>query len=213
LDDIMSTMDLAAPYSAICPTLDSAVLNVLAHTSRALTGREVARLLRRRSHSGVLGVLHRLAEHGLVDQQEVGPAFLFALNREHLAAPAVDALANMRSEFLRRLERDIDNWEVAPINASLYGSAARGSGDTHSDIDILLVRPREVAEDDHRWRGQIDGLARHIRRWTGNHAGLTEVAHSELERLRREERPIIAELNSDAITLYGEDLRALLAHA
>jgi len=76
-------MDVAHPYTAVCPTLDSDVLSVLAGTTRPLTGREVARMLSRASHSGVLNVLNRLAEHGLVDRQEAGRAFLFTLNREH----------------------------------------------------------------------------------------------------------------------------------
>lgn len=74
-----------------------------------MTGREVARLVGRNSHSGVLDVLNRLAEHGLVERQEAGRAFLYKLNRDHLAAPAVEVLANMRSELLSRLRRATGN--------------------------------------------------------------------------------------------------------
>jgi hypothetical protein len=203
-------MDVARPHEAICPTLDSAVLSVLAHTSRALTGREIARLAGRKTHGGVLRVLHRLAEHGLVDQQEAGNALLYALNREHLAAPAVDVLANMRAELLGRLRNEIAAWDVAPVNASLFGSAARGTGDTRSDIDILLVRPTGVDEDDGRWRGQLDSLAVHVKRWTGNQSGIVEVAEGALGRFSQEGRPIVAELRSDAISLHGVDIEMLI---
>src|SRR5450759_946024 len=125
-------MDIAHPYTALCPTLDSGVLSVLAGTTRPLTGREVARLLGRSSHSGVLNALNRLSEHGLVDRQEAGRALLFTLNREHLAAPAVAVLAGMRLELFNRLRAAISGFQIAPVHVSLFGSTARGEGSIHS---------------------------------------------------------------------------------
>ncbi len=139
-------MNVGRPHTAVCPTLDSEVLNVLVGTTRPLTGREIARLAGRPSHSGVLDVLHRLAEHGLVERQEAGRALLFTLNREHLAASAVELLANMRHELFSRLRRAIENWEVAPSHVSLFGSAARGEGDTQSDIDLFVVSPEQSGD-------------------------------------------------------------------
>lgn len=203
-------MDVARPHTAICPTLDSGILTVLAGTTRPLTGREVARLLGRTSHSGVLDALARLTEHGLVDRAEAGRALLFTLNREHLAAGAVEIIAGMRTELLRRLRGAIGAWELAPVHASLFGSTARGQGDTRSDIDVFVVRADEVSEEDPHWREQLDRLARDIERWTGNHAGIAEIAHTEIERLRRDAPPIVAELRDDAIVLAGPEAAALL---
>ena len=214
MDDIVSIgVDVAHPYTALCPTLDSGVLSVLAGTTRPLTGREVARLLDRPSHSGVLDVLNRLTEHGVVDRQEAGRAFLFTLNREHLAAPAVDVLSGMRVELLDRLRRAVEGWEIAPVHVSLFGSTARGEGDIHSDIDLFVVRSKAVAEEDARWRAQLDGLAGRVQRWTGNSAGIAEVGEMEMERLRTDAPPILAELRADAITLAGPEVEKLLGRA
>lgn len=204
-------MDIARPYTAICPTLDSEVLSVLAGTSRPLTGREVSRLVGRQSHSGVREVLNRLSEHGLVDRQEAGRALLFTLNREHLAAPAVTVLAGMHAELVRRLRHTIDGWNAVPVHASIFGSAARGDGDTQSDIDLLIVRPKNIADDDSVWREQLDGLARSVRRWTGNHAAIAEIAEVEIPWLREEEPPIVAELKDNAVLLFGPNISALLS--
>src|ERR1700689_3504474 len=119
-------MDVSKPHTAICPTLDSDVLAVLAGTTRPLTGREIARLTGRTSHRGVLEVLHRLVEHGLVERQEAGRALLFTLNREHLAAPAVEVIAGMRAELLRRIRNTVSAWKVEAIHVSIFGSTARG---------------------------------------------------------------------------------------
>lgn len=204
-------MDVTRPYTAICPTLDSDVLSVLAGTSRPLTGREVSRLVGRKSHTGVRAVLNRLSEHGLVDRQEAGRALLFTLNREHLAAPAVTLLAGMRAELVQRLRRSIESWSVVPIHASVFGSAARGDGDTKSDIDLFIVRPKDIDDDDPVWRQQLDRLATSVHRWTGNHAGITEVAEIEIPRLREKAPPTVAELKRDAVLLFGPCVCALLS--
>ena len=206
-------MDVAHPYDTICPTLDSRVLNVLGGTSRPLTGREVARLAGRSSHSGVLDVLKRLADHGLVDRVEAGRALLFTLNRDHLAAPAVDVLAGMRAELLARLRGALGSWAIQPVHASLFGSTARGYGDVDSDIDLFIVRPDRVMDDDPHWRIQADDLAGQVRRWTGNRAGISELAEEALPRLRRDEPPIVAELRADAIVLHGPPIAQLLGTA
>lgn len=203
-------MDVARPYTAICPTLDSGVLSVLAGTTRPLTGREIARLVGRSSHSGVLNALERLVEHGLVDREEAGAALLFTLNREHLAAPAVDLLAQMRSELLNRLRGAVDSWEIQPVHVSLFGSAARGEGDTDSDIDLFVVRPKAIDSEDPRWREQLDLLARRVQRWTGNRLGISEVGKSDISRLRKDEPPILDELRADAITIAGPTATGLL---
>jgi len=158
----------------------------------------------------VRAVLNRLSEHGLVDRQEAGRALLFTLNREHLAAPAVTLLAGMRAELVQRLRRSIESWSVVPIHASVFGSAARGDGDTKSDIDLFIVRPKDIDDDDPVWRQQLDRLATSVRRWTGNHAGIVEVAEMEIPRLREEAPPIVAELKDDAVQLFGPGISALL---
>lgn len=183
---------------------------MLAGTTRPMTGREIARLMGRASHSGVLKALNRLAEHGVVDREEAGRALLFTLNREHLATPAVDLLAHMRSELIGRLSHAVGSWEIAAVHVSLFGSFARGEGGTSSDVDLFVVRPKKVEREDPRWREQLDLLAHKVQRWTGNPAGIVEVGKGEIPRLREEEPPIVPELRKDAITLYGIEAASLL---
>ncbi|HYB22358.1 MAG TPA: nucleotidyltransferase domain-containing protein, partial [Solirubrobacteraceae bacterium] len=152
-------MDLSQPYTAICPSLEGPVLDVLAHTTRPLTGREVARLARRGSERGVRLVLNRLVAHGVVSAQEAGPSLLFVLNRDHVAASVVEGLIRLRAELFERIRRDIEGWAMQPVHASVFGSAARGDGHTDSDIDMLIVRSDPVAEDDPLWRDQLHLLA------------------------------------------------------
>ncbi len=124
-------MDVSRPISVVAPS-SGEVLETLAGTRMGMTGRQVALLTGRRSHSGVLDALHRLADQGLVDRVELNRAFLFSLNRDHLAADAVLELAGLRAKLVGRLRARIEGWEIAPIHASLFGSTARGDADSRS---------------------------------------------------------------------------------
>jgi DNA-binding transcriptional ArsR family regulator len=179
------------------------VVLVLRGTTRPLTGREVARLVRAGSQPAVNAALRRLAEEGVVRAEEAGNAYLYTLNREHVAVPALELLADVRAELERRLRAEIDEWEIAPEHVSVFGSAARTDGDTRSDIDIFLVRPAEVSEEDPGWREQLERLSDHVHAWTGNHAAISEVSSPDVRRLRRERPPVVEELRRDAITLAG----------
>lgn len=206
-------MDLSRPYATISPTLDPGVLTILAGTSRPLTGREISRLLGRPSHSGVIAALERLVIQGLVDREEAGRAFLFTLNRDHLAAPAAELLADLRGELLHRIRDAIDTWSVQPEHLSLFGSAARGDGDSSSDIDIFVVRGKGVDRQDPLWREQLDLLTWQIERWTGNPARIAEVGQAEIAQLRKERPTLIDELRADTISLAGLDLSIVLGEA
>lgn len=206
-------MDLGRPYAAISPTLDPGVLTILAGTSRPLTGREISRLLRRPSHSGVIAALDRLVTQGLVDREEAGRAFLFTLNREHLAAPAAELLADLRGELFHRIRDAIDTWSIDPEHLSLFGSAARGDGDSSSDIDVFVVRPKAVDGQDPLWREQLDLLTWQIERWTGNPARIAEVGQMEIARLRKDRPALIDALRADATTLAGPEVSIVLGEA
>jgi len=198
-------MDLSQPYTAICPSLEGPVLEVLARTARPLTGREIARLSRRGSERGVRLVLNRLVEHGLVTAQEAGSASLFLLNREHVAANLVEGLLRLRAELIERIRREVHQWISPPVHVSIFGSAARADGDTASDIDMLIVRPQQIADEDAAWREQLHQLAEHIELWSGNHASLHELTPRDLKAALRRNEPIITSLRDQSITIAGPD--------
>lgn len=203
-------MHLSRPYTAIASGLEGQILVLLAGTTRRLTGRDVARLIPGRSTEGVRMALHRLTEHGIVLQEQAGRSILFTLNRHHLAAPIVDRLAALRSDLIAFMKATIKTWEPPATHASLFGSTARGDGDTSSDIDVFIVRPRRVDEEELHWRSQVDAWARSVERATGNRVSLAEVSETELKGLRRRQPAIVSELLKDAIPLSGRQIANLL---
>ena len=203
-------MDVSKPYSVISSPLDVEALLVLRRTTRPLTGRDVARLANRGSPAGIRKALARLTSHGIIRAEDAGRAILYTLNRDHLAVPALEVLANMRTEFERRLSAEIGSWSLQPDHASLFGSATRADGNTTSDIDMFIVRPAGVGEDDPVWREQLSRLADDTFSWTGNHLAVSEVDLGELRRLRRERPSIVEDLLDTALTLAGRDVQHVL---
>ena len=202
-------MDLSRPFASIAPGVESDVLVVLAGSTQQRSGRELARLTGR-SPTGVQHVLDRLVEEGLVHRIEAGRAFLYSLNRDHLLAPAVEAMASARWRLIERLRDLIGSWSIPTLHASLFGSAARGEGNAASDLDVLVVRPRGIQAEESTWRDQLDGLADHVYRWTGNHAGIVELSEADLPDLSQDPPPVIKEVADQAVDLAGVPARQLV---
>ncbi len=156
-------------------------------------------------------VLHRLVAQGLVTAREAGSASLFVLNREHVAAGIVEDLLRLRAELIERIRGEVEGWSSRPVHVSVFGSAARADGHMESDIDLLIVRPEDLVEDDPQWREQLHRLAERIERWSGNHASLHEVSPKGLKAALRRGEPVIASLRDTSIVLAGPEIAALLA--
>lgn len=151
----------------------------------------------------------------MVDVQEAGAgaALLYTLKSNHVATEAILILTSLRHLLIDQLRSEIDDWQVPPLHASLFGSAARGDGDTGSDIDVFLVRPVDVTDEDPHWRRQVERLPDQILGWTGNHAGIVEVGIEEVARLVREDAPILGDITRDAVVLSGVSTDDLLNEA
>jgi hypothetical protein len=202
-------MDLSTPFQSMFPVVDSAALDVLTRSTKPRTGREVAKLAGR-SQDATQRLLDRLVDHGLVLRRDAGRARVYELNWDHVAAEPISQLADLRARLFQRLRESFEFWDPAPFHVSVFGSAARGDGDLNSDIDIFLVRPGGVAEDDEGWRRQVEALADSAFEWTGNHAGIAEVGHDELKRLRQERPAIVKSINADAVVMAGVPVRSVL---
>ena len=203
-------MDLKHPIQSLVPTLDGPVLEVLAGTTRALTGREIQRIADTASPAGVRRVLARLVEHGLVRAAEHSTAIFYTANRDHLAWPAVEILVSMRRVLLDRIKVEIGSWQPTPIHASLFGSMARGDGDAESDIDLLIIRPSTTDEDQSSWAEQVDTLRHNVHAWTGNQCQAFQINPERLAAYVRVGDSIVDDWLRDAVDLFGTDLRTVV---
>jgi hypothetical protein len=197
-------VDLSHPAEAVVPSLDGDVLTVLARTTSPMTGREVHRVSTRGSQTGVNAVLARLVRHGLVEMTSAGSANLYTLNRQHVAATAVLALVDLRGRLFELITDALMAWPRPPVAAAVFGSAARGDGNTGSDIDLFLVRPERLGtQAGQQWETGVAELARAVRRWSGNPAGIVDVTLRQVREMISSDAPVVVSLRREAVTLLG----------
>lgn len=205
-------MDLSRPISSVIPSAHGAVLAVLARTHEPLSGRRVAALTDGRvGQRRVNDVLGALADAGIVRCERHPPAKLYVLNREHVAAAGVIALASQWEELLRRIRDELVDWQVPPVSACLFGSAARGQASTDSDLDILLVTDLHDARRESECQHQVDRLTEQVQAWSGNACEVLELSRDDLAAAVARDDRLVRELRADAIALGGRDIRLLLA--
>jgi len=197
-------MDISNPMNCVVPSAHGPVLAVLAGMTTPVTGRKVAELSHPRvSQPRVARILRELTAAGLVVRTSAGSSSLFVLNREHLAAGAVETLATLRQQLWARIADHAGTWTDPPVAVVVYGSAARGDGDIASDIDLLVVRPATVGDDDPAWHDALTDLASRVARWTGNPCEVLDRSANELATLSADGERLLAEIRRDGRAVVG----------
>ena len=194
-------MDYRRPLLIVTPTLDGDVLATLARGEVELSGRELARHVGHGSTEGIRRAADRLVGQGTVLRRAAGGAHLYRLNRDHLAAPYIERLANPRGELIERLRSMLTEWSEPAKVAMLFGSVARGEATSTSDLDLLVVRPRAIDADADVWRTQLLELERAVTSWTGNDTRIVEYGEDDLAGLTDE--PLLADVLDEGIELVG----------
>jgi predicted nucleotidyltransferase len=201
-------MDLRHPLRSLVPSLDWAVLEVLAGTESGLSASQIARLSADGSRSGQAAILDRLAKQGLVIAEPANQGFLYRLNRDHLLASAVVSTAGIRARLIDLLREEAAELCPAVVHASVFGSFARGAAGEESDIDLLLIAATD--QDIVAWEGQLDLLQERVRRCTGNRCTCTAFSVERMRQLDVSGEPIVDNWVADELLLIGRTIGQLL---
>ena len=193
-------MNTGEATDIVLPRATAAVFRVLVGTDASFSIRQLARVAGVSAPRAV-EIVNHASERGLILVEQAGRSRMCRFNSEHLAAGAVIELVTIRQRMLRAIEDEIASWSIAPLHASLFGSAARGDGNTNSDLDLLLVRTE--AEPSDEWEEQKYTSGVRLRSKIGNHVSWFDISLTEMKRAMRETEPIIAEWKKDSICLSG----------
>jgi len=203
-------MDLQVPLATIAPGLDSVALTVLAGADTAMSATQIQRIGGRGSRYGLVLVLERLVDHGLVTAIPAARGNLYRLNRDHVLAPAVMAAVQSRHEAERRLVEAAGSLAPKPLSLAIFGSVTRGEATVDSDIDLLIIASDSLDPESETWLSQIDDLERQTRIWIGNTLQTTIVTRRQLAAMVSAGAPIVDEWERDVRTIMGEDARSLI---
>jgi predicted nucleotidyltransferase len=192
-------VDLGSPVLDIAPAVRGALLQALARLEQPVTRRQLA------AAAGVApgnasAVIEELIQTGLVSETIAGRSSMVVLNRSHLAAGPVLALAGLRGELIQRLRERLSAWRDLH-GAWIFGSVARGDADNDSDVDLLIVADDLRSPDLHE---RLSRLQADVRSWTGNDLQLVEHSQTSWRKLVRAKNPLVEQIRLDGIALAGD---------
>jgi len=198
-------MDFMHPVEAVIPGSQGRVLAVLAETTADLNLRTVARLAGV-SPAQASRVLPGLVELGLVGRREVPPSSLFRLNRDNVAARLVIELARSRDTALERMGAAARELPLPPASVIVFGSFARREADRHSDIDVVIVRPDDIDEDDDAWANGLEHWRGSVRALTGNPVEVIEISQTVASERLAGGGSLWTDVASDGVVVQGATL-------
>lgn len=210
-------VDWSTPLAPLVHGLEGQVLERLYRVQAPQTAGDIRKRTGYRvSMTGVRKALDRLVEQGLVTGTTIGNAVGYELNTDHLVYPAVAAAldAYRPYQLLReRLHELVINelGSAHPPSVAIYGSVARREATTSSDVDIVIVTPKDWARDHQAAFDLVPLMYDRVTRWTGNAAQIVATTHDDLLNAREAGDPFTESLAEEADTVIGPDVRALLA--
>lgn len=202
-------MDFVRPIEAIVPGAQGRALAVLAETTAELNLRTIAQLAGI-SQAQASRLLPNLVALGVVERREVPPASLFRLVPEHVASRALLALAGSTDTVLDEMGRLAGALPHPPVSVIVFGSFARREAGAESDIDVVVVRPAEVHDDD-AWSASLEAWRHDVRLLTGNPVEVLEVSADEAATKRAGRTQVWADIRRDGRVVHGVDLDELRA--
>lgn len=201
-------MDYVRPIEAIVPGAQGRVLAVLAQTTAELNLRTIAQLSGV-SQAQASRILPGLVELGAVERREVPPSSLFRLVPEHVASRAILGLAHSTDLVLGELGRMAGSLPIPPSSVIVFGSFARREARAGSDVDVVVVRPNGIDEDDEQWATPIEHWRSGARRLTGNPVELLELSVDEVTSRITGRSRLWTEIRRDGRVVYGAGIDEL----
>lgn len=201
-------VDFVHPVQAVVPGAQGRVLAVLAETTAPLNLSTLARLAGV-SVAQASRVMPGLVELGLVERREIPPSSQFRLIRENVAAQAIIELARSREAALSQIGSSAADFPIPPVSVIVFGSIARGDADRESDLDVIVVRPDDVDDDDDAWATAIERWRSAAQAIAGNTVEVLEVTHHEARTKLSDNAQLWRDVARDGTVVYGLTMNEL----
>jgi predicted nucleotidyltransferase len=195
-------MDFVRPIEAVIPGAQGRLLSALVETTAPLNLRTLARLAGV-SPAQASRVMPALVDLGIVERYEVPPSSQFLLARSNVAAMAVVELSRSQRTASERIGLAAASMATPPKSVIVFGSFARGEADVDSDIDLVVIRPDSIDEDDENWTAALESWREDARAITGNSVEFVEVSMSEAKSKLRGRTEFWRNVRRDGVTICG----------
>ncbi len=201
----LALVDFVRPIEAVIPGAQGRILAVLVETTAPLNLRTLARLAGV-SPAQASRVMPGLVDLGLVERYEVPPSSQFLLARPNVAAQAVIELARSQGTASERIGLAAASMATPPESVIVFGSFARGEAGIESDIDVVVVRPDSIDEDDDEWATALEAWRDEATAITGNSIEVVEVSRTEAGSKLRGRTEFWRNVRRDGVAVHGLSL-------
>ena len=175
-------MNLSEPLEGLTSLVGAAVLRVLARADTGFSGRQVHALAGVGSTSSVHRALRNMVDVGIVTATAQPPAIVYRVNRNHLLWSSVAFALEARPRFFEGIRRFCAE-ELAQeleMTVVVYGSVARRTSTSESDVDLLVVYPDGI---DPEARADFDyRITGHVQEVTGNECQVFSIERGDFDR-------------------------------
>ncbi len=170
---------------------------------KEFTGREIARLLHF-SHTGVQKAIGTIVRAGLASEKIIGKSKVYRANKESYLFKTFDSWFGVEDripgDILETLRSKLED---AAVSVTVFGSFAKGSADSGSDLDLLIVTTdREETEK------RLASLAALFARKYGIRISPRLLSKSELS--RKASLPYLQAAKKEGILVTGRPLEQVL---
>lgn len=203
-------VDFVRPIEAVVPGAQGRVLAVLAETSAELNLRTIAQLAGT-SLAQTSRLLPDLVALGVVERREVPPSSLFRLVPENVVSRALLAIARSTDTVLDEMGLLAGALPNPPVSAIVFGSFARREAEPDSDIDVVVVRPAAIDEDNDEWSASLEAWRRDVRRLSGNPVEILEVSEQEARSKLRSRGQVWVDIRRDGQVVHGRTIDEIQA--
>lgn len=187
-------MDFTSPLATVTPTVDGDVLAILATSDGWFTTTLLQQQIPTRSVPGIRNVLIRLGEQGIVQTMVVGRVHQYRLNRQHLAAESIIALAQLQDAFIAKAAAAMGAWHQPPLFAALLPLE-------QPQLAIVAIFARHG--DRAIWDDQVAEFEGAVGLWTGNDARVVTVHEDAIA----EASTLLDEVARKGIAIIGDFAR------
>jgi predicted nucleotidyltransferase len=204
-------MNLSHPGVDLFRETDARILLALARLPGGASGREIARLSGKTSHSNVRLALLRLSRIGLVLHEHLGSATVYRLNRAHVYWDAVFEILASPAKVEQKLGEIVRKYGSDDVTAAIFGSFARQEAGEESDLDVVIVVPDDFSAQDHE--RLMDELTDELNGLTGNAVQVIDLSDHSLQSLVVKADPLIESWQRESRTIVGPSLIDRIAAA